>query len=411
MYCDYIYYKQKKPFRAIGHRDLDEQLEVIRDLSEDDSKFLKKYKDIKKGVKKHQEESKLGKHRVQWVDEHRKMVSIQKDIEKSIDRIFTSLQEKKLQSPFKSRLMSRNTTIRSQESKLPSPIQAKDGTNKDIPEFEPIELQPPKSPVSSPKKSERIINVTTDIFNLQQTYLNEEEDNKIALINQILSFKQLLKEYKSFIETCDDIDQIEYYQLEIYKTLTDMKNNINKKIDSLENEQIDLTEEINRLNSDLFENKQQQLYENYKVIDDIFESYLQGNKAKNELLLYREEMRNVFKMRHDQHNQNILQLKTELETKTVYIYLFILQNNQSIEEDWNKEDHIKFTQLEKLYSKKNKNDLYEIFQLQFPKFQMDKIITHDKIFMAYYYYDTKLKDANTKWNREIVFINIYYFIE
>lgn len=66
-----------------------------------------------------------------------------------------------------------------------------------------------------------------------------------------------------------------------------------------------------------------------------------------------------------------------------------------------------------MYSKKNKNDLYEIFQLQFPKFQMDKIITHDKIFMAYYYYDTKLKDANTKWNREIVFINIniYYFIE
>lgn len=44
---------------------------------------------------------------------------------------------------------------------------------------------------------------------------------------------------------------------------------------------------------------------------------------------------------------------------------------------------------------------------------MDKIITHDKIFMAYYYYDTKLKDANTKWNREIVFINIniFYFIE
>lgn len=224
--------------------------------------------------------------------------------------------------------MSRNTTLRSQESKFSSPLPNRNIVNKDVPEFEPIEIKPPTSPVSTPKKAEKIINITTDVFNLQQKYLNEEEDDKITLNNQILSFKQILKEYKSFLETCDDIDQIEYYQLEIYRTLTDMKNNINKKIDSLENEQIELTEELNQMNDNLFDNKQQ-LYENYKVIDDIFESYLQGNKAKNELLSYREEMRNVFKMRQDQHNQNLLQLKTELENKTVYIlfivfFLFVL---------------------------------------------------------------------------------------
>lgn len=133
----------------------------------------------------------------------------------------------------------------------------------------------------------------------------------------------------------------------------------------------------------------------------LFEPYLQNEDTKNTLLLYREEMRNTFYMRTIQHQQNLEELKLELNNKT---------GNSNILEDWNKDDHLKFVQLEQIYSKKKKSELYEILKLQFPKTPIDKIISHDKIYMAYYYYDTKIKDVNIKWNREIVLL-LYIKVE
>lgn len=162
----------------------------------------------------------IGKHRMNWIDEYRKLKNNQNEIEKSIDRYFSIFLEDKISNISS---INKNITKNKSDNKL-LPISKSDIVVKPS--------KPPKIPSSNIKS------VIVDLNDLKLKYIEDEEEIKYQLNKQINSVKQVMVEFKNFNKDCYDKDQIEYYQLAIFNTLNDLKTNIYKKIEILENESV-----------------------------------------------------------------------------------------------------------------------------------------------------------------------------